>query len=77
MERSWGCYAGVSRISCWEWSEERVHWQVRTLTGHSDTVFSVAFSPDGTRVVSGSADKLVKIWDAATGAEVSSFAGVC
>ena len=44
---------------------------MRALTGHTDSVFSVAFSPDGTRVVSGSTDWLVKIWDAATGAEVS------
>ena len=51
-------------------------WQVRTLTGHSDDVWSVAISRDGTRVVSGSGDKLVKIWDVETGAEVSSFGGV-
>jgi len=57
------------------WSEERVHWQVRTLRGHSHGVMSVAFSPDGTRVVSGSADKLLKIWDVETGAEVRSFVG--
>jgi len=49
-----------------------VHWQVRTLTGHSGSVISVAFSPDGTRVISGSDDKLVKIWDTETGAEVCS-----
>jgi WD40 repeat protein len=49
---------------------------VRTLTGHSSSVLSVAFSPDSTRVVSGSHDKLVKIWDAATGAEVTSSVGV-
>ena len=34
------------------------------------TVFSLAFSPDGKRVVSGSADNLVKIFDTVTGAEV-------
>ena len=60
-----------------KWSDEKVHrWQVRTLTGHSSSVLSVAFSPDSTRVVSGSHDKLVKIWDAATGAEVTSSVGV-
>ena len=46
-----------------------------TLTGHSDCVYWVAFSPDGKRVVSASWDTLVKIWNAETGAEVRSFVG--
>jgi WD40 repeat protein len=50
--------------------------QVHTLTGHSDCVNVVAFSPDGNRVVSGSDDRLVKIWDTETGAEVCNFVGV-
>lgn len=50
---------------------------VCTLRGHTCKVMSVAFSADGKRIVSGSWDKLVKIWDAATRAEVSSvLAGV-
>ena len=48
--------------------------QVCTLAGHSGIVLAVAFSPNGTRVC-GSGDRLVKIWDAATGAEVRSFVG--
>ena len=41
-------------------------------TGHSAAVCFVGFSPDGTRVVSGSADHRVKIWNVGTGAEVRS-----
>lgn len=33
------------------------------LTGHTDGVASVAFSPDGTRTVSGSADHTLRLWD--------------
>jgi WD40 repeat protein len=47
--------------------------QVHTLIGHTGEVNSVAFSPNGKRVVSGSGDDFVKIWDTKTGAEVSNF----
>ena len=30
---------------------------------HSSTITSVAFSPDGTKIVSGSYDKTIKVWD--------------
>ncbi|KAH6883577.1 hypothetical protein B0T10DRAFT_518676 [Thelonectria olida] len=40
----------------------------QSLEGHSDTVSSVAFLADGQRLASGSYDKTVKVWDAATGA---------
>jgi WD40 repeat protein len=30
--------------------------------GHSDLVRSVAYSPDGTKIISGSADDTIKIW---------------
>ncbi len=30
---------------------------------HSREIMSVAFSPDGTKIVSGSYDKTIKVWD--------------
>ena len=48
-----------------------VHEQECTLTGHSDWVRSVAYSPDGKHIVSGSEDGTVKVWDSQTGKEVS------
>ena len=50
--------------------------QVHTLTGHSGVVISVDFSSNGKQIVSGSADNLLKICNAETGAEVSSFVGL-
>ena len=38
-----------------------------TLAGHSDTVYAVAFSPDGTRVATASADRTACIWRSAGG----------
>ena len=38
-------------------------------------VNSVAFSPDGQRLASGSGDKTVKIWDSATGKELFALKG--
>ncbi|KJU85826.1 repeat-containing protein [Candidatus Magnetobacterium bavaricum] len=37
------------------------------LQGHSKDINSVAISPDGTKIVSGSADKTLRIWDMTTG----------
>ncbi len=41
--------------------------EVLTLKGHVYGVSSIAFSPDGSRIVSGSWDNMAKIWDAVTG----------
>jgi WD40 repeat protein len=49
---------------------------LQTLEGHSGHVSSVAFSPDGKRVVSGSwKDKTAQLWDAVTGAALQTLEG--
>jgi WD40 repeat protein len=46
---------------------------VRTLTGHTDWVYAVAFSPDGKQVAAGSWNGEVRVWDTANGALVKAF----
>ena len=47
-------------------------WPValQQLKGHDGIVKSVAFSPDGSKIVSGSYDKTIRVWDASTGVEI-------
>jgi hypothetical protein len=44
------------------------------LTGHSKPILSLAFGPDG-RLATGGADRVVKLWDTATGQEILTFDG--
>ena len=49
---------------------------VRSLDNlHSDTVFALRFSPDGTKLASASADKFLKVTNVADGKELKSFEG--
>jgi len=47
----------------------------KTLSGHSDSVWSVALSPDGQTLVSGSQDQTIKVWHLDTGKLLRTLAG--
>ncbi len=59
----------------WYYWQRQAHLELVTLRGHSDAILSVAFSPDGQRIVTGSGDRTAKVWQAATGKELVSFFG--
>jgi eukaryotic-like serine/threonine-protein kinase len=61
-----------NEVKLWDTQTGR---ETLTLTGHAGRVRSVAFSPDGRRLVSAAADRTVKVWDAQTGQERLTFKG--
>ncbi|MHC4067723.1 MAG: protein kinase domain-containing protein, partial [Planctomycetota bacterium] len=69
--------AAPERYRNWEWRHLRARsdLSLATLRGHSSWVWSASFSPDGTRIVTGSYDKTAKVWDAATDSELATLCG--
>jgi WD40 repeat protein/serine/threonine protein kinase len=59
----------------WYYWQRQMHLDLRTFHGHGGGVLSVAFSPDGQRIVTGSLDGTAKVWDAASGKELVTFKG--
>jgi WD40 repeat protein len=45
------------------------------LRGHTEAVYAITFTADGKQVITGSFDKTLKVWDAATGKEIKTLGG--
>ncbi len=48
---------------------------IDTLSGHTNRIVSIAFSPDGSIIATGSDDKTVRLWDAYTNEHIKTFTG--
>jgi WD40 repeat protein len=63
----------VCLASAWGFAAEQA--EQKTFSGHEKDVFAVAFSADGAKLVSGSVDQTVKVWDVKTGKVLATLKG--
>jgi WD40 repeat protein len=56
----------------WEATSGR---ELFTLSGHTREVYSIAFSPDGTRLATASWDRTARVWEAASGRKLLTLSG--
>lgn len=57
--------AGSTDTLVWMWNVDNEEYS--TFSGHSDDVTCGNFTPDGKRIISGSADGTIKVWNPKSG----------
>jgi WD40 repeat protein len=70
--RVWDATVGAEAPPISRMLDDHMHSTLHELL---HDVYSIAFSPDGTKIVSGSNDPIIRLWDSTTGAIVSKIRG--
>lgn len=65
-----GCYDQTARI--WDWNQGR---ELRSLSGHTNTLNSIDWSSDGRTLATASSDGSVRLWDSESGALQRTLSG--
>ncbi|KAF8338053.1 WD40-repeat-containing domain protein [Cantharellus anzutake] len=73
--RGWHHGSSYEHLPAVQWQNSGWDGCVNTIQGHTGWVSSVSFSPDGSKVASGSNDQTGRIWDAVTGEELKVLRG--
>ena len=60
----------------WYYWQRPMHQELMALRGHIRPILAVAYSPDGHRIATGSADYSARVWDAETGKELLALKGL-
>jgi WD40 repeat protein len=61
---------GFNAIKVWDLMSGREAFQAETFPGAGGVLFSVAYSPDGKRLVAAGQDRKLKVWDANNGRRI-------
>jgi len=59
----------------WYYWQRQMHLELQVLRGHTGPILAAAYSPEGGRIVTGSADRTAKVWDAGSGKELIRLVG--
>ena len=65
-------YTKDNTIRLWDFGTGN---HLRTLVIHKAIINSIAFSPNGLTIASGSSDNTIRLWDVATGSQLRTLAG--
>ncbi|WP_128436367.1 TIR domain-containing protein [Streptomyces cyaneus] len=62
-------------VMLWNISDPAVPCREKVLTGHVNSVWAVAFSPDGTALLTGGTDRTAILWDIANSSPLATLTG--